>query len=115
MPGLWLFDPSGAVKIEPGNISFCHHRGDLTKIVYASGYHTSVRVSLKMLEEKLRKKNFFRCHRNYLINIDHALEGTLDKDVLKFPGRHTVPVARRKKAQLLLKLDQITRGRDVSA
>ncbi len=115
IPGLWLLDRSGAVKIDPGRITYCYHNKDVTRIVYSGGYHTSVQVPLKKLEDKLRRENFFRCHRNYLINLDHASEGTFENGFLKFPGRQIVPVARRKKARLLLMLDRIVREGGVSA
>jgi DNA-binding LytR/AlgR family response regulator len=114
IPGLWLLDRSGAVKIDPGRITYCYHNKDVTRIVYSGGYHTSVHVPLKKLEEKLPGKIFFRCHRNYLINLNQAFEGTFENNVLKLPGRRTVPVARRKKARLLLMLGQIARERGVN-
>jgi DNA-binding LytR/AlgR family response regulator len=115
IPGLWLLDRSGAVRIEPGKISYCYHNRDVTRIVFSTGYHTSVQVPLKKLIEKLAGKNFFRCHRNYIINLDHAFEGTFENDVIKFPGQRIVPVARRQKARLMLIFSQIARKGDVSA
>jgi DNA-binding LytR/AlgR family response regulator len=110
IPGLWLLDPAGAVKVNPENIVYCYHFRDLTRIVYDNGSRITVQVSLKKMEEKLRTDNFYRCHRNYLINLAHARRGTLANDAIKFPGHDKVPVARRKKTRLLNILDRFPSG-----
>ena len=64
-----------------------------------------VRTNLKMsdLEEQLRDKNFFRCHKGYLINLE-AVE-KLEGDHCVIEGEN-IPVSRRKKTELL---DALTR------
>jgi DNA-binding LytR/AlgR family response regulator len=115
IPGLWLLDPAGAVKVNPENIVYCHHFRDLTRLVYDNGSRITVQVPLKKIEEKLRPNNFFRCHRNYLVNLRYARRGLLGDDFIKFPGRYNVPVARRKKTQLLVLIDRLPSGHDVYA
>jgi len=115
IPGLWILNSKGAVKIEIENIMYCHHKKDMTIIFYSCGRSEKIRVPLKRIEEKLCSKRFFRCHRNFLINLDYALKGLRDDDTLIFPFRRSVPVARRKKTHLLMILGNEAAGRDLSA
>lgn len=77
---------------ETYQLPFCVYRGNRTEIiqpddiVYAyaesrsvfiqsrNGTVYSVRSSLTELEEKLDPRQFFRCHRNYLVNMRYAKE-----------------------------------------
>lgn len=115
IPGLWILNSKGALKIEIENIMFCHHKKDLTFIFYSCGRSEKIRVPLKKIEEKLCGKRFFRCHRNFLINLDYAQKDLRDDDTLIFPFCRSVPVARRKKSHLLMILDNETAKRDLSA
>jgi two-component system, LytTR family, response regulator len=102
IPGLWLLDQSGAVRIDYDEILYCHHINDITKIFYLSGEYSEIQVSLKKLQEKLCRKKFYRCHRNYLINLNYTGKAGLQyNDTLKVSGRKAIPVARRKKNELL--------------
>lgn len=115
IPGLWYRDSSGAVKINQDDIAYCYHSNDITRIVYAGGRHVCVQVPLKKIEDKLDRKNFFRCHRNYLVNLRHVEERFQDNDTLRFSPRQIVPVARRRRQQLIVRLGKINAGNDVSA
>jgi DNA-binding LytR/AlgR family response regulator len=102
IPGLWLLDHSGAVRIDYDEILYCHHINDVTKIFYRSGRYTEIQVSLKKLQEKLCGNKYFRCHRNYLINLKYAVNSGLRyNDTLKIPGSKSIPLARRRKNELL--------------
>lgn len=102
IPGLWLLDHSGAVRVDYDEILYCHHINDITKIVYLSGRHSNFQVSLKKLQEKLCRKKFYRCHRNYLINLDYTRKASLQcNDTLKMSVTKSIPVARRRKNELI--------------
>jgi DNA-binding LytR/AlgR family response regulator len=103
IPGIWLLDSSGAVKIDHDDIALCHHYKNVTIIVYAGGRRTCVQVPLKKVEDKLCSKKFFRCHRNYLINLDRA--NNLLDDTLTLPCWGPVPVSRRRRNKLKMKLE----------
>lgn len=97
IPGLWLQYQSGAVKIITEDIVYCHHRNDITMIVYFTGRYKNVHVPLKKIEEKLCRKKFYRCHRNWLINIDHIINYKGDEDKVMLPLHVSVPVSRRRR------------------
>ena len=115
IPGLWLMGSSGAIRIYCDDIVYCHHNNDITKIVYSSGRFTTAQIPLKKIELKLCKNKFYRCHRNYLINLNHAGEGLRKDDTLGFQRRSSIPVSRRRKNTLLVKLEKIASGQDISA
>ena len=116
IPGLWLLVSSGAVRIDHENILYCHHIDDFTKIVFLNGHFSRVQVPLRQLEEKLGRKKFYRCHRNFLINLDQADSKCLQDDyTLRLSGRWSVPVARRRKNELLIMLDKNNSQDDISA
>jgi two-component system, LytTR family, response regulator len=116
IPGLWLMEPSGAVRIDHDDILFCHRKNNNTKIVYLNGRSSDIHVPLKKLEEKLCRKKFYRCHRNYIINLDHAVSCIfLDNATLIFQRRGSIPVSRRRKNRLLVILSEITEGPAVPA
>lgn len=48
--------------------------GDYTDIITKSGLIYKSKFSLKYLTERLKKTNFFRCHRSFLVNIDKVKE-----------------------------------------
>jgi DNA-binding LytR/AlgR family response regulator len=102
IPGLWLMDQSGAIRIDHDEIIYCHHINGITKIFYLSSRTSEIQVSLKKLQEKLCRKKFYRCHRNYLINLNYTeMAGMQYNDILKVSGRKAVPVARRRKNELI--------------
>jgi two-component system, LytTR family, response regulator len=106
IPGLWLLDHSGAVRIDYDDILYCHHLNSITKIVYLSGRYSEIQVSLKKLQDKLCRKKFYRCHRNYLINLNYTGKKNLKfNDMLKVSGRKSIPVARRRRNELFLLLN----------
>ena len=115
IPGLWIMNTSGALKIDHEDILYCHHVNDVTKIFYLSGRLTKAHIPLIKLEQKLCRKKFYRCHRNYLINLNYAVGAIQDNDTLRLSSCRSVPVARRRKNQLLLMLEKVAPGQDRSA
>ena len=115
IPGMWIMNTSGALKIDHEDILYCHHGNDVTKIFYLSGRFANVHVPLKKLEQRLCGKKFYRCHRNYIINLNYAVGAIQVNDTLKLPCSRSIPVARRRKNQLLLKLEKIASDQNRSA
>ncbi len=115
IPGLWIMNTSGVLKIDHEDILYCHHGNDVTKIFYLSGRLTKAHIPLIKLEQKLCRKKFYRCHRNYLINLNYAVGAVQDNDTLRLPSLCSIPVARRKKNQLLLKLEKVASDQNRSA
>jgi DNA-binding LytR/AlgR family response regulator len=71
IPGMWIMNTSGALKIDHEDILYCHHGNDVTKIFYLSGRFANAHVPLIKLEQRLCGKKFYRCHRNYIINLNY--------------------------------------------
>jgi two-component system, LytTR family, response regulator len=113
IPGLWLLDSSGAVRIDHDDIIYCHHNNKVTHIVYSSGRLTRSQVPLKKIEEKLCKKKFYRCHRNYLVNLDRPGNCLQGNDTLFLPRRGSIPVSRRRRHELIVMMERINSGRKV--
>ncbi len=106
IPGLWLLSSSGAVKIDHEGIVYCHHSNNITKIVYTCGRVTEVTVPLKTIEDKLCKKSFYRCHRNYLINLSLVGNCIQHDYTLSLHKCGSVPVSRRRRKKLRLVLEK---------
>lgn len=115
VPGIWIADSLGAVKIVAEDILYCHHINDVTRIIYTGGRSKRTHVPLKKIEEKLGKGKFYRCHRNYLINLEKVNEYLQDKDCIRIRKRFTVPVSRRRRNGLMLMLKQIASGHELTA
>lgn len=115
IPGLWILESSGAVRIDYDSILYCHHINDFTKIVFLNGHFSRVQLPLKQLEEKLGRKKFYRCHRNFLINIDHARDCFQDEYTIKLHRRWSIPVARRRRNELLTMLGKNNSQTGISA
>lgn len=119
-----------AVSDSPGGetmvkypLQFCFYRGNRTVIIHADdilcayaenrgvfvetldGEVYAARNRLADLEERLDPKYFFRCHRNYLVNMRHAKELAPGFNrgyllTLKGSGKVEAPVSRAKISQL---------------
>lgn len=102
---------------------FCAYRGNRTELIQAeeilyvhaenrgvfvttlSGTVYSLRSRLSEVEEKLDPQYFFRCHRNYLVNMRQAKELAPGFNrgyllILKGNGKIEVPVSRSRISQL---------------
>jgi len=101
MPGLWLVDSSGALRIDRDEIIYCYHNNDVTEIFYSGGRYTRAQISLNKIEQKLCKRKFYRCHRNYLVNVNIAGQGLAGDDTIKISGSGRIPVSRRRKGMLM--------------
>jgi len=104
IPGIWIADSSGAVKLLTEDILYCHHINDVTRIIYSGGRIKRAHVPLKKIEEKLGTEKFYRCHRNYLVNLEQVFEYNQEGECIRIRKRHTVPVSRRRRNGLRLRL-----------
>lgn len=93
------------------DIGYCESDGNYTNFHLVNGGTILVSNTLKEYDEMLSEYGFFRIHKSYLINLIHIerfekAEGgsiVLDNDI-------KLPVASRKKEQLLDMLHRITEG-----
>lgn len=64
------------------------------------------KTSMKVIEDNLVKKNFFRCHRSYLINL-RKVNSLIEKENLAIIENYEIPVSRYNIKALKLKLAHI--------
>ena len=96
-----------ALRIHPEEVLLVQSAGNYVEVFYRDNQAVKkelIRNRLKALEEQLRDRDFFHCHKSYLVNLRHIqkvtgnarnLELTLDS----FEER--IPVSRSKSADLL--------------
>ncbi len=75
-----------------GNDALFHTRKDVIK----------TRMSLSEIEEKLGDKAFLRCHRSYIVNMNHVAE--IGEQDFKMTGGHIVPIRKNGKKEIRLAL-----------
>lgn len=101
-----LRSPGSTRLIARSSILYVQSHGDFARIVVEDGRYL-LRSTLTELERRWEPFGFFRVHRQYLANLNQALElrpqlgGTA---LLTFAGEQTVPVARRHVADLTKRL-----------
>jgi DNA-binding LytR/AlgR family response regulator len=101
-----LRSPGSTRLIARSSILYVQSHGDFVRIVVGDGRYL-LRSTLSELERRWQPFGFVRVHRQYLANLNQALElqpqlgGTA---VLTFAGDQTVPVARRHVADLTRRL-----------
>ncbi len=85
-----------------GAIRYVQSYGDFVRIVTADGRYL-LRCTLSEIEQRWAPHGFIRVHRQYVVNLRHAVElrpqlgGTAE---LAFADGHAIPVARRHAADL---------------
>lgn len=85
--------------IDNERILFFYAKDRLVFVQTSDGKHFPVKSSLNELEEKLDHKQFMRCHRNYIVNMDQIkhLENWFNRGymlILKNDTKNEVPVSR---------------------
>ena len=71
------------------NYSFIHH---------SNGKKLLTSRTLGSLEELLRERGFFRCHKSYLVNINH-IEAYDNNSGISLKKNHILKISRRKIAE----------------
>ncbi len=92
------------VLLELDQIHYFQAEGDYTRVVAQPGSYLSS-YSLKALEERLEPRQFFRCHRSYIVNLGHVSEIiTLPSNTyglrLKDERKTVLPLSRRQTREL---------------
>lgn len=80
------------------NIMYLESQNHHLKITYLTGDEEIVRSTMDSIEKKLEDaKNFVRCQRSYIINLDfvESIEGNFERLIMK--NGHIISVSRRKK------------------
>ncbi|WP_338812637.1 LytTR family transcriptional regulator DNA-binding domain-containing protein [Bernardetia sp. Wsw4-3y2] len=95
-----------ALQLESKQIFYLQSEGNYIEVFYKSDNSIQkelIRNSLKKLEEKLPPKDFFRCHKSYIINLSkiQKVEGNARNLELVLQNINTkIPVSRSKSKEL---------------
>lgn len=96
------------VDIAFADIYFAKAAGNYVEL-YIANTMTLLRSTMKVLQQQLPPESFLRCHRSYLVNLNHSEKLINEKSghgVLLLTNLHRVPVSKSKRAtaKLLLAL-----------
>lgn len=89
----------GEIRLVPiGEVLYCYADGDRTIVVTPHGELKS-HLCLARLTERLEPWRFFRCHRAYLVNLDHVrsvIPWTRNAYSLTLDGNREVPLSKHR-------------------
>lgn len=77
--------------------------------IYAKEDKYLFRISMRSIEDNLVKKNFFRCHKSYLINLK-KVKYLREKENIVVIDSYEIPVSRHKLKKLKIELAHILGG-----
>ena len=90
------------------NIVRCESDSNNTIFILDSGKKIFVTKTLKQFERLFEEHSFFRTHQSHLVNMDYIQEYIRkDGGYLKMKNGTTVPVAVRRRSDLLEQLNQL--------
>jgi len=95
--------------IEQEDILYCKADGRYTHIYTSNDKSILTSRLLKEIEEALSKRNFFRIHHSYLINLNH-ITGIRNHNKLVLDDSIEVPIAKRRNKSLITSIN----GLDIS-
>lgn len=88
----------GLLFVEVSEIVLLKADGSYTEVYLTSGSKLLVSKKLKFFEDLLHNRvNFYRCHRSFLININHICKYQKGEGVIYMEGDLSVTIARDKK------------------
>ncbi|MFA8433915.1 MAG: LytR/AlgR family response regulator transcription factor [Marinifilaceae bacterium] len=90
---LWLYE-----------ILYCRAAENYSVIFLKNGESLTISQSIAKVEERINSLGFFRIHRSFLVNLSQVREYNFGSDQLILQDGASIPVARRRKQELLEKL-----------
>ncbi len=97
-PKIEVYDGKATHLISPYEIIYIESEHVYTKYVLINSKDIFSRTSLEKCEETLSSEIFFRCHRSFIINLQHIK--SWDKEEVKMSNDTVIPVSRSKKDEL---------------
>ena len=86
--------PDGFQKINLDDIFYLEAQNKLVEIVMSNGSHIEVHELFSKCEEFFTpEKGFFKCHRSYIVNLDHIVQFTKTEIVT---GNVSIPISRNR-------------------
>ena len=92
----------GLIFLNTSDIIYCEASSNYTIICTANNNHIMSSKTLKEYEEMLDETKFFRCHKSYLINLDHIKKFTRSEGFrVQMQNDAWIDIAVRKKDEFL--------------
>lgn len=82
-------------------ILYCRASENYCKIHLENGSGIMISLSIAKVENRIDSKRFFRIHRSYLVNLSFVREFNYVDDELILKDGTVLPVARRRKQELM--------------
>lgn len=99
---------SSIIFIELMDILFFHAEGSYTKVFLKDGRHVLASKGLKHFENTLlNNPDFFRCHKSFIVNIQHVTEYVKSEGGHLKVGEHIVGLSSEKIGEVLARLQGI--------
>lgn len=98
----------GMIRLDMSETNYCEADGHYTRFVMTDGSKVRVMESISDLEKILSGKNFVKCHRSYLCNLENVRQ--IIRDHIMFDNGDTVPVSRRMYPDMNRKFIALYRG-----
>jgi two-component system LytT family response regulator len=89
----------GVEFIIPSHILYCSRFNNEVQVVFVNGTKLKVLHSLKELDLYLSEFNFFRCHANCLVNINHITRYTHKTGEFHLSNGSTLVVAKDRRTE----------------
>ena len=82
-------------------ILYCRASENYSVIFLKNGENLVISQSIARVEEKINSQGFFRIHRSFLVNLSLVREYNYGADQLILQDGASLPVARRRKSELM--------------
>jgi DNA-binding LytR/AlgR family response regulator len=95
-----------ALRLEPAKLLFVRSEGNYVEVFYLRNQEVHkelIRAKLSAIEEQLPEKTFFRCHKSFLVNLQHIVKVEGNARNLELVLEHCdqkIPVSRSKSKDL---------------
>lgn len=96
-----LKDADRVQIVEINDIIFCEANGSYTLFFKTDGEKILTSIILKEYERILAPYGFQRCHKSYLVNLEHIISIEKSESVLLLSHNQSVPLSVRKRNELL--------------
>lgn len=96
---------SGVVFFELNDIVYAEASGNYSKFIMQDGNSFIISKTLKDIQGILEERNFFRTHRQYIINLNKVKHFDRTDSVITMENKDELPVARIQKDKLIEKFD----------
>jgi two-component system, LytTR family, response regulator len=111
-PKLCIPVSGGFVYLNKSEIVMCEAEGNYTTVYSLGAEKLLCSKNIGSVQDMLDDENMVRCHKSYLININHVTKVLTKEDCRAYlKGGFTAEVSQRKKDELKARLEKITLSR----